>query len=283
MKLSLPKKIVADIVKRALAEDVGTGDITTKWIARPGDKMSGTISAQAPGVVAGLPLVAEVFRQIDPKVKVKALCHDGKKIKSGHDLVHISGPAASILTGERTALNFLGMLSGMASATNRYVEAVAGTSTKIFDTRKTPPGLRILSKYAVAAGGGTNHRVGLYDAVLIKDNHIGLAGSVRDAIFRVRSKSRRPIDVEVEAETLAQVREALEAKVEVILLDNMKFAQLREAVRLINHKTKIEVSGSVPLAEARSIAHLGVDRISVGGITHSAPWLAMHLEWEKMR
>jgi nicotinate-nucleotide pyrophosphorylase (carboxylating) len=234
-------------------------------------------------VVAGLPLVVEVFKQIDPKVKVKLLCHDGHKVKSGDDLVHVSGTAAAILTGERTALNFLGMFSGMASATHRYVEAVAGTSTKIYDTRKTPPGMRILSKYAVAAGGGTNHRIGLYDAVLIKDNHIGLAGSVRDAILRVRSKSRKPILIEVEAETLAQVKEALEAKAEVILLDNMSFAQLREAVRLINHKAEIEVSGSVPLAEARTIAHLGVHRISVGGITHSAPWLAMHLEWEQMR
>jgi nicotinate-nucleotide pyrophosphorylase (carboxylating) len=280
MKLSLPKKFITDIVAQALAEDVGTGDITTRAIARERDAMRGSISAQAPGVVAGLPLVREVFRQLDAKVKVEPVVEDGTKVKPGDELVRLSGPAAAILTGERTALNFLSMLSGMATATNRYVEAVAGTSTKIYDTRKTPPGLRLLAKYAVAAGGGINHRLGLFDAVLIKDNHIGLAGSVMEAVIRMRSHDRKHLPVEVEAETLLQVQEALDAKAEVILLDNMPFVQLRGAVKLINRRAEVEVSGSVPLAEVRSIAHLGVDRISVGALTHSAPWLPMHLEWE---
>ncbi|NTV52516.1 MAG: carboxylating nicotinate-nucleotide diphosphorylase [Candidatus Firestonebacteria bacterium] len=280
MNLSLPKKIMTDIVARALAEDLGGGDITTRAIARPHDAMRGGISAQGQGVIAGLPLVREVFRQINPKVKVEPVVADGTQVKSGDELLRLAGPAAAILTGERTALNFLGMLSGMATVTSRYVEAVAGTSTKIYDTRKTPPGLRLLSKYAVAAGGGTNHRIGLFDAVLIKDNHIGLAGNVTQAVTRMRAHDRKHLPVEVETETLAQVQEALAVKAEVILLDNMSFAQLREAVKLINHRAEIEVSGSVPLAEARSIAHLGVDRISVGALTHSAPWLPMHLEWE---
>ena len=280
MKLSLPQKVISDIVARALAEDLGIGDITTQGIARAQDAMRGSISAQAAGVVAGIPLVCEVFRQLDAKVKVKPLVADGTKVNSGDELVRLAGPAAPILTGERTALNFLGMLSGMATVTNRYVEAVVGTDAKIFDTRKTPPGLRLLSKYAVAAGGGTNHRVGLFDAVLIKDNHIGLAGSVTQAVSRMRAYDPKHLPVEVEAETLPQVQEALDAQAEVILLDNMSLAQLREAVQLINHRAQVEVSGSVPLAEARSIARLGVDRISVGALTHSAPWLPMHLEWE---
>jgi nicotinate-nucleotide pyrophosphorylase (carboxylating) len=280
MKLSLPKNIVIEAVKRALAEDVGAGDITTQWIVRTGDHMQGVISAQAEGVVAGVPLVQEVFRQLSPKVSVKPMCPEGRKVKPGDALVRISGPAAPVLTGERTALNFLGMLSGMATQTRHYVEAVAGTSAKIYDTRKTPPGLRVLAKYAVAAGGGTNHRMGLYDAVLIKDNHIGLAGTLADAVYRIRARMRKKVEVEVEAETLAQVREALAVKAEAILLDNMPLMQLREALRLINHQAVVEVSGSVKLAEVRTIAHLGVDRISVGALTHSAPWLAMHLEWE---
>jgi nicotinate-nucleotide pyrophosphorylase (carboxylating) len=280
MKLSLPKKLITDMVARALAEDVGFGDITTRAITREKDAMRGSITAQAPGVVAGIPLVREVFRQLDARVKVEPVTADGTKVKPGQELVRLVGPAGAILTGERTALNFLGMLSGMATLTHRYVEAVAGTSTKIYDTRKTPPGLRLLSKYAVAAGGGTNHRIGLFDAILIKDNHIGLAGSVTQAVIRMRAHDRKHLPVEVEAETLSQVEEALAIKAEVILLDNMSFAHLRDAVKLINHRAEVEVSGSVPLAAVRTIAHLGVDRISVGALTHSAPWLPMHLEWE---
>jgi nicotinate-nucleotide pyrophosphorylase (carboxylating) len=280
MNLVLPKKVIADIVARALAEDLGTGDITTRAIARAGDTMQGCISAQAPGVVAGIPLVKEVFRQVEAKVRVKPIVADGAQVKPGDELVRLSGPAAAILTGERTALNFLGMLSGMATVTSRYVKAVAGTSTCIYDTRKTPPGLRALSKYAVAAGGGTNHRIGLFDAVLIKDNHIGLAGSVTQAVNRVRAHVRKHLPIEVEAETLAQVKEALAAKAEVILLDNMTMTQLREAVKLIARRAEVEVSGSVPLAQVGAIARLRVDRISVGALTHSAPWLPMHLEWE---
>ena len=280
MELPLSKPIITRIVKRALAEDLGPGDLTTRSIARASDRMRGAISAQAVGVVAGIPLVVEVFRQLDPRVNVIGVRADGTSVAPGDELVKISGPAAPILFGERTALNFLGMLSGIATLTARYVRAVVGNKTKIFDTRKTPPGLRLLAKYAVAAGGGSNHRIGLFDGILIKDNHIGLAGSVTEAVRRAGKSNRRRMPVEVETENLDQVQEALDAGAEIILLDNMNLKQLQRAVALIGGRAEIEVSGSVDLMAVKSISALGVDRISVGALTHSAPWLPMHLEWE---
>lgn len=271
---------VREAVRRALAEDVGRGDLTTRWIARPSDRAGGAITAQGRGVLAGVPVVQEVFRQLDPRVRVAAGKSEGAAVKPGDVLARISGPAAAVLTGERTALNFLGLLSGVATATAEFVRAVAGTRAGIYDTRKTDPGLRRLVKYAVAAGGGCNHRMGLYDAILIKDNHIALAGSLTEAVRRVRAGSRKRLPVEVEAESLAQVREALAAGAEIILLDNLGPADLRAALKLTHGRAETEVSGEMNLAKSRAAARLGVDRISVGALTHSSRWLPMHLELE---
>jgi len=275
----LPPRLVRSTVRRALAEDVGRRDVTTAALTRAGDRVRGEISAQAHGIVAGLPLAREVFRQLDPRVRVSFRCRDGRRVQPGQPLLRLAGPAAPILTGERTALNFLGLLSGIATLTDRFVRAVRGGPAEIFDTRKTPPGLRRLAKYAVACGGGRNHRLGLYDAVLIKDNHIRLAGSLTAAVARVRARTRR-LPVTAEAETLAQVREALAAGVEIILLDNFTPRRLRRAVRLIGCRAQIEISGSLDVAGAARAARLRVDRISVGALTHSAPWLPLHLELE---
>jgi nicotinate-nucleotide pyrophosphorylase (carboxylating) len=192
----------------------------------------------------------------------------------------VQGPAAAILTGERTALNFLGLLSGVASAAQKYAEHVKGTVTNIYDTRKTPPGLRALVKYAVAAGGGVNHRLGLFDGILIKDNHIRLAGSVTEAVYRVRRRYGRKYPVEVEVENLAELKEALAVGVEILLLDNLRGPKLKQAVGLAKAHAELEISGGMDEAAAAAAAKLGVDRISVGALTHSAPWLAMHMEME---
>lgn len=273
-----PRTELRRCVRAALAEDVGRGDLTTRAVARPGDRVRGVITAQAAGIAAGLPAVREVFRQLDPRVRVRG-GSEGARVRPGTVLAWIEGPARAVLTGERTALNFFGLLSGIATQTDRWLRA-AGPRSPIFDTRKTPPGLRRLAKYAVAVAGGRNHRLGLFDAVLIKDNHLRLAGSVGEAVRRVRRRRGRRLPVEVEAETLAQVEEALAAGAERILLDNLPPRTLRRAVARIGRRAEIEVSGRVTPAAARRAAALGVDRISVGALTHSAPWLAMHLELE---
>jgi nicotinate-nucleotide pyrophosphorylase (carboxylating) len=276
----LPRQAVRDAVRRALNEDVSRGDITTRWIARPSDRARGVITAQATGVLAGVPVVQEVFRQLAACVCVRAGKPEGAAVKPGDVLAVISGPAAPVLTGERTALNFLGLLSGVATAASRFVAAVHGTRTGIYDTRKTPPGLRRLVKYAVAVGGGRNHRLGLYDAVLIKDNHIALAGTVTEAVRRVRTGTRSRLPIEVEAENLDQVREALAAGAEIILLDNLGPADLRRALAMTRGRAQTEVSGDMDPDRSRAAALLGVDRVSAGALTHSCRWLAMHLELE---
>ncbi len=281
MPVRLPLKNIAAAVKTALDEDVGSGDITTRCIARPADRATGIIRAQAPGVIAGIPVVKEVFRQLDLRVKVRAMKTDGMPVRRGEVLMRITGPAAPILIGERTALNFLGMLSGIAAITAQYVKVLQGTKTRVFDTRKTPPGLRGLVKYAVSVAGGCNHRMGLYDAVLIKDNHLALAGSLGEAICRVRKGpgSRRRC-IEVEAEDMDQVRTALESGADIILLDNFSPARIREALKLIRGQAVVEVSGGLDLKTVKTAALKGVDRVSIGVLTHSAPWLAMNLELE---
>lgn len=279
-RVSVPREAVEEAVTRALAEDLGAGDVTTRAVARPSDRVRGVITAQAAGVLAGLPLVQAVYRRLDRRVRVRPLRREGAEVRSGDPLAAVSGPAAPILSGERTALNFLGLLSGVATAAARYARAVRGTRTRIYDTRKTAPGLRHLVKYAVAVGGGCNHRFGLYDAVLIKDNHIRLAGSLTEAVRRVRKRLGRHFPVEVEAENLDQVLEAIAAQADLILLDNLSPARLRRAVALIRGRAETEVSGAMDLPAARAAARLGVDRISVGALTHSSPWLPLHLEFE---
>ena len=277
---TLPEELIQNIVRTALAEDVGAGDITTE-VSVPADLPgTATIIAKEPCVVAGLALVDAVFRELAGKVQL--LVRDGEVVEAGRCVCEITGPARAILTGERTALNFLQQLSGIATLTRQFVEAVAGTSAKILDTRKTTPTLRVLEKYAVATGGGTNHRLGLFDAVMIKDNHraiLARLGPTALAQAVAEARRRQPgIPVVIEADTLDDVTAALAAGANHILLDNMTLDELRDAVQLVDGRAKLEASGGVRLATVRAIAATGVDYISVGSLTHSAPAVDFSLE-----
>ncbi len=264
-------------VLAALAEDIGAGDVTTE--ATVPDDAVGTaeLLVKESGVVCGLRAAESTFRALDPEVRFEALAGDGDEVDQPPAVVaRVTGSLRTILTGERVALNFLGRLSGIATLTRRYVAAVDGTGVAVLDTRKTTPGLRALEKHAVVCGRGRNHRFGLDDAVLIKDNHLRAAGSLEKAVRLVRAASDLPI--EVECETLGQVTEALEAGVDAILLDNMTLAELREAVALTAGRARLEASGGVSLDTIRAIAETGVDEISVGALTHSARSLDVSLE-----
>jgi len=264
-------------VLAALAEDIGAGDVTTEATVPENALGTAELLVKEPGVVCGLRAAESTFRALDPDIRFEALANDGDMIDEPPALVaRVAGSERAILTGERVALNFLGRLSGIATLTRRYVEAVDGTGAAVLDTRKTTPGLRALEKHAVAVGGGRNHRFGLDDAVLVKDNHLRAAGSVADAVRLVRAASDLPI--EVECETLTQVAEALGADVDAILLDNMTLAELREAVALAAGRARLEASGGVSLDTIRAIAETGVDEISVGALTHSARSLDVSLE-----
>lgn len=269
-----------EAVRSALREDLGrAGDITTAATIPPGTKASGDIVARKAGTIAGLPAVTETFRQVDPPCLCDVLVADGTAVAGGTVLARVSGAAASLLTAERTALNFLGHLSGVATATAELVSAVAGTKAAIVDTRKTTPGLRALEKYAVRMGGGKNHRFGLDDAVLIKDNHIVAAGGVGPAVQRAKAAVGHMVVVECEVENLVQLEEALTAGADAILLDNMSPDQLREAVRINAGRAMLEASGGITLATVRAVADTGVDVISAGWITHSAPNLDVALDF----
>jgi nicotinate-nucleotide pyrophosphorylase (carboxylating) len=260
----------------ALAEDVGDGDVTTEATIDADASGQAELVLKEPGVVCGLDVAEAVFHALDADLRFERLVETGTLVGSATAVARVSGPLRAILTGERTALNFLGRLSGIATLTRRYVDAVAGTGTAILDTRKTTPGLRILEKHAVAVGGGRNHRLGLDDGVLIKDNHLRAAGSIRDAVERVRAATHLP--VEVECDTLEQVSEALAAGADAILLDNMRVDELREAVALTRGRARLEASGGVTLDNVRAVAETGVDEISVGALTHSARSLDVSLE-----
>jgi nicotinate-nucleotide pyrophosphorylase (carboxylating) len=264
------------IVHAALAEDIGAGDVTTDAVVDADAVATAEIVVKEAGVVCGLRAAAETFRALDPEIRVELLARDGEPVSPNAVVVRIGGSARAILTGERVALNFLGRLSGIATLTRRYVDAIEGTGVAVLDTRKTTPGLRELEKYAVASGGGRNHRFGLDDAVLVKDNHLRAAGSIAGAVELVRAHTDLPI--EVECETLAQVGEALDAGVDAILLDNMTLAELREAVALAGGRARLEASGGVNLDTIRAVAESGVDEISVGALTHSAHSLDVSLE-----
>jgi nicotinate-nucleotide pyrophosphorylase (carboxylating) len=269
---------VADIVARALAEDVGAGDVTTEATVEPAARARATIIQKAPGVIFGLEPAEQVFRHLDPDAAVERLTAEGVW-REGGPVLRVEGSARALLTGERTALNFLGRLSGIATLAARYVQAVAGTGATILDTRKTTPGLRALEKAAVAAGGATNHRAGLYDAILIKENHAALAGGVGQAVRRARRRAPE-LPLEVECRTLAEVDEALAAGARWILLDNMDPARLREAVQHVAGRARLEASGRVSLETVGEIARTGVHFISVGALTHSAPTLDLSLTLE---
>ena len=267
------------IALAALAEDVGRGDVTTEATVAEDATCTGRLLLKEAGVVCGLPAAEAVFRALDPDVSFEASAADGDRFSEPAELARISGRARAVLTGERTALNILGRLSGIATLTSRFVDAIDGTGAEILDTRKTTPGLRALEKYAVRSGGGRNHRFGLDDGILVKDNHLRAAGGVRPAVERLRAAGTG-LPIEVEAETLDDVREALAADAEQILLDNMSPALMREAVELVGGRATLEASGGVSLDTVREIAETGVDFVSVGALTHSARSLDVSLELE---
>ena len=274
---ALPSEIV-ECLKRALAEDIGTGDVTTNSIVPAVAVLRGRILAKDTGVVAGLDLAQAVFLMLEEDVSFVPSVTEGEQVIGGTVLANISGSARALLTGERTALNFLGRMSGIATLTREFVNRVSGTSAIILDTRKTAPGLREIDKLAVRRGGGENHRMGLFDMVLIKDNHIDFAGSITAAVERVR-KTGTNLEIEVEARTLEEVMEALGLGVERILLDNMTPEAMRQAVTLNGGRAKLEASGNVTLENVRQIAETGVDFISVGSLTHSAKVFDVSLKW----
>lgn len=277
----LPATLIARAVAAALDEDLGlAGDITTDGIIPAGARATGVLAARRPGVIAGLGVAVAAFRHLDPAVSFDAVAADGQSVPGGSVLARVAGNARALLTAERVALNFLGRMSGIATLTRQYVDAVAGTRATIIDTRKTTPGLRAFEKYAVRAGGGMNHRTGLFDAVLIKDNHIVVAGGIGPAINAARARAGHMVKIEVEVDTLAQLEEALRHRVDAIMLDNMTPAEMVQAVRTVAGRAVIEASGGVSLESVRAIAETGVDLISVGALTHSAPVLDLGLDFE---
>jgi nicotinate-nucleotide pyrophosphorylase (carboxylating) len=267
------------IALAALAEDVGSGDRTTEATVGEDATCAAGLLLKEPGVVAGLPVVEAVFRALDPNASFELFAADGDRFDQPAELARITGRTRAVLTGERTALNFLGRLSGIATLTRRFVDAIEGTGAEMLDTRKTTPGLRALEKYAVRCGGGRNHRFGLDDGILVKDNHLRAAGGVRPAVELLRATGSS-LPIEVEAETLDDVREALDAGAEQILLDNMPPALMREAVELVDGEATLEASGGVSLETVREIAETGVDFVSAGALTHSARSLDVSLELE---
>ena len=270
-------------IERFLFEDIGSGDITTNSIVQADAVSRGYIIAREQGVVAGLPLAETVFQVLDPGVEFRALALDGQKIEPGMVLAEVSGNARAILAGERLALNLLQRLSGIATGTARLVALAAENKARIVDTRKTTPGLRMFEKYAVRAGGGYNHRFGLFDAVLIKDNHIKMAGGIRPAVEAARRSCPHTVRIEVEVEDFAGVNEALDAGADIIMLDNMAPEKMREAVGLIAGRALVEASGGVSEKNVRAVAEAGVDLISVGALTHSVKSLDISLDIKEIK
>ena len=270
--------LIYDAIRRALAEDIGPGDATSNSIIPPEATMRGQIIAKENGIVAGLDVAQAVFAEFDPAVTFTVKVGEGERVENRQVLATAFGSARSLLTGERTALDFLGRMSGIATLTRKFVDAVSGTKAVILDTRKTAPGLRMVDKLAVKRGGGQNHRIGLYDMILIKDNHIDFAGSVEEAVRRARA-AHSGLEIEVEARTLEHVETALKLRVERILLDNMSVEMMSEAVRITNRQAKLEASGNVNLETVRKIAESGVDFISIGALTHSARVFDVSLDY----
>jgi nicotinate-nucleotide pyrophosphorylase (carboxylating) len=268
-------------IERALAEDIGAGDATTDAIVPTGSIISGDIIAKQSGIIAGLDVAARVFVTVAETVTFDARVNDGNSVENGSIVATVFGSACALLTAERTALNFLGRMSGIATLTRQFVDKIAGTSAKILDTRKTAPGLRVIDKLAVKLGGGHNHRQGLFDMILIKDNHIAAAGSLREAVRCARS-SGTSLEIEIEAANLQDVETGIELGVERILLDNMSLAMMAEAVKLTRQRAKLEASGNVTLDTVREIAETGVDYISVGALTHSAKVFDLSLKFHEI-
>jgi nicotinate-nucleotide pyrophosphorylase (carboxylating) len=278
--MKLDNNEIDKIISRALKEDVGTGDITSNLIIPRNKTAKAFILAKEEGVIAGLKIAKSVFYKLDKNIRWKNLVMEGEVVSAGTKIAEMKGPYRALLTGERTALNFLQRMSGIASITLKYVEQLSDLKTKILDTRKTVPGLRLLDKYSVKKGAGTNHRIGLYDMVLIKDNHIKAAGNISQAVKQVRGKLNKKIKIEVETASLDEVKEALTSGADIIMLDNMSIKQMKEAVKIINGKAKVEASGGVDINSVRMIAETGVDYISVGALTHSVKALDIGMYFE---
>jgi nicotinate-nucleotide pyrophosphorylase (carboxylating) len=269
---------VEELVRHALLEDIGPGDITTEAII-PADKMcTAVIIAKEAGVLCGQPVAQTVFRVMDPSLTYEVLVPEGSEVTPGQEVARITGSARSVLTGERVALNFMQRMSGIATVTRQLAESIKYFHARLVETRKTTPGLRLLEKYAVRVGGGLNHRYGLHDAILIKDNHIAVAGGVRQAVIMARKAASHTSRVEVEVETLEQLQEALDAGADIILLDNMDSETMRKAVEITEGKATLEASGGITAANLADVARTGVDIISMGALTHSVKSLDLSLE-----
>jgi len=281
LDLGLPRELVEAAVASALAEDLGlAGDITSEATIPVGTRAAGSIATRKAGVVAGVQLAEAAFKAIDKTTRVDVVIADGGRLKAGAVIARVAGDARALLGAERVALNFLGHLSGIATLTRAYVDKVEGTRARIIDTRKTTPGLRAFEKHAVRAGGGLNHRFGLYDAILIKDNHIAAAGGIAKAMAGIRNRAGHMVKIEVEVTTLAELDEALMQRPDAVLLDNMPIPMLKAAVEMVAGRTVTEASGGVTLDTVRQIAETGVDLISVGALTHSAPNLDIGLDFD---
>lgn len=261
---------VGDLIEIALKEDVGSGDITTEYLIGPELEGNGIIIAKEPLVIAGLNVAKQVFEFLDPEVVVTFNCKDGDTLAAGDRIAEVKGKLRALLVGERTALNFLQRLSGIATHVRSFVKALENKNVRLVDTRKTTPGLRVLEKYAVRVGGASNHRMGLYDGILIKDNHIAVAGGIKKAVTRIRRQVSHLLKIEVEVSDLDQVKEALAVGADVIMLDNMTIDQIQAAVKIIDSRALVEVSGRVSLNDLNRLAQTGVDIISVGALTHAA-------------
>jgi len=278
--MRLYKKELNIIINAALKEDVGSGDITTNLIVPRKTISKAFLLAKEDGIIAGLPVAKGVFTKLDKKIIWKSLVKEGDKVSAGTKIAQIRGSYRALLTGERTALNFLQRMSGIATAASKYIDQLSGLKTKILDTRKTVPGLRVLDKYSVKIGGGTNHRMGLYDMVMIKDNHIKVSGSITEAVRQIRKNLKRKIAIEVETTNINEVKEALNAHVDIIMLDNMSLPEMKETIALVNNRVKVEASGGIDLNSIRAVAETGVDFISVGALTHSVKALDIGMYFE---
>ena len=275
------KEKLNSLIEMALVEDMPSGDVTSESVIPPDSKSKAVILAKEDGILAGIDIAKKVFKRIDISIKFTKLKRDGEKISAGKGLARVEGNSISLLKAERTALNFLQRLSGIATMTRKFVDELSGTQTQILDTRKTTPGLRDLEKYAVRMGGGKNHRMSLSDMILIKDNHLQLVGSISEAVKRAREKVGSGLKIEVETASLHELKEAVESGADLIMLDNMSVEEMKEAVKFIRGKIPLEVSGNVDLDRIKELASLGVDYISVGGLTHSYHSLDISMEFIK--
>lgn len=268
-----------DLIRRSLDEDIGNGDITTLSTVSEEKQIEGSFIAKEDGIICGLPLLKRLFEMLDPAVKLEILVSEGDAVIKSEVIARISGPARSILTGERVSLNFLQRLSGIATRTHKAVQEISGTGAVIADTRKTTPGLRSVEKYAVRTGGGSNHRYNLADGILIKDNHIRAAGGISQAISKARKMATHMLKIEVEVETFAQIEEALESGADIIMLDNMSIEDMAKAVKMINGKALVEASGNMGDKSLRDVAMTGVNIISIGALTHTVRALDISLRF----